>query len=569
MLASEPGWRTLAPILPGADPVAALARELAATGRRIGVNWTVEHVHQQLDVRGLTALADELLVADPRGPQRRLLVVIDQFEELLTQAPPGQRTRLAKLLLPALTGPVQVVATLRPEFLNQLLTNVELADLPTHTYTLRPLHREALRLVIEGPARLAGLDVDEHLVARLVGDTRQADAALTVATAAAGRRDEQVITGLLRLVTVDEQGHPTRWRVNRADLPTPVVTELDAFVARRLVTTDTDNGTVVIGVAHEKFLSVWAPLAETIAKNVTALRARRAIEHAATEWQDGGRPPARLWGGGQLAAVVADTGARICADSTAPPRREGPTRWLPHRHRELVTDRVDLSQNAHDFLHTSIRHDRSRRRRTVTVLSVLLILALVGAGVAVIQRRDAQDRQRIATAHELVARADATRDTDPRTALQLGVAAHRIHADGTTYASLVNTLTVTRYAGALTGHREAVRSVTFSPNGEILAGSDDNAIILWNLANSAQPHRLGQPLTGHTKGVYSVAFSPDGKTLATGSYDGTAILWNLTDLNDLRNHATERACAIAGRGLDRDEWARYVPNLPYQDTCPA
>ncbi|MGH3821430.1 MAG: toll/interleukin-1 receptor domain-containing protein [Pseudonocardiaceae bacterium] len=258
MLASEPGWLTLPPILPGTDPVAALARELAATARRIGLAWTVEHVHQQLSTRGLVALADELLVADPRGPQRRLLVVVDQFEELLTQTPPGQRARFVELLLPALAAPVQVVVTLRPEFLDQLLTNVELADLPSQTYTLRPLHREALRLVIEGPARLAGLDVDEHLVARLVGDTdtgeampllaftlaqladglshggklsatrydelggvqgaltRQADAALAAAVATGGRRREEVIAGLLGLVTVDEQGRPTRWRVNRA-----------------------------------------------------------------------------------------------------------------------------------------------------------------------------------------------------------------------------------------------------------------------------------------------------------------------------------------------------------------
>lgn len=121
---------------------------------------------------------------------------------------------------------------------------------------------------------------------------RQADAALADAIAAGSRSREQVIAGLLRLVTVDEQGRPTRWRVHRAELPDHVVTELNAFVARRLLTTD--NGTVVIGVAHEKFLSAWPPLAETIAKNVTALRARRAIEHAATEWYDGGRPPARL-----------------------------------------------------------------------------------------------------------------------------------------------------------------------------------------------------------------------------------------------------------------------------------
>ncbi len=527
--------------------------------------------HHQLDTRGLTALAGELLVADPDGPQRRLLVVVDQFEELLTQTPPGQRARFAELLRPALAGPVQVVATLRPEFLNQLLTNSELADLPTRTYPGRPLHREALHLVIEGPARLAGLDVDEHLVARLVGDTgtgealpllaftlaqladgvgrggqlsatrydqlggvqgaltRQADAALADAIAAGSRSREQVIAGLLRLVTVDEQGRPTRWRVHRDELPDHVVTELNAFVARRLLTTDTDNGTVVIGVAHEKFLSAWPPLTEAIAANVTALRARRAIEHTATEWQDGGRPPARLWGGGQLAAVVADTGARVRA-SGAPPRREGPTRWLPRRHRELVTDRVDLSPKAREFLHASIRRDRYRRRRASTVLSVLLVLALVGAGVAVIQQRAAQEQQRIATARQLVAQAEAARNTDPRTALMLGIAAQAIRPTSQTRASLVTTLTTTHYAGTLTDHTGAVSSVAFSPDGRTLAtASDDKAVILWNITDPTRPTRGGSPLIGHTRSVLSVAFSSDGHTLATASRDNTAILWDLTD----------------------------------------
>ncbi|MGH3688211.1 MAG: hypothetical protein ACRDSM_24835 [Pseudonocardiaceae bacterium] len=153
---------------------------------------------------------------------------------------------------------------------------------------------------------------------------RQADAALAAAVTAGGRRREEVIAGLLRLVTVDEHGRPTRWRVNRAELPTPVVTELDAFVTQRLVTTDADNGTVVIGVAHEKFLSAWPPLTEAIAANVTALRARRAVEHAATEWDDGGRPLSRLWGGGQLAVAEANTGAQIRVITAPPSRREGP-----------------------------------------------------------------------------------------------------------------------------------------------------------------------------------------------------------------------------------------------------
>ncbi|MGH8967573.1 MAG: ATP-binding protein, partial [Actinomycetes bacterium] len=255
VMADEPGWRTLPPTLPGADPVGALARELATAARRIGLDWTVEQVQRRLDGGGLTPLADELLLAGPDGPQRRLLVVVDQFEELLTQTPPTQRARFAELLRPAVTGPVRVVATLRPEFVDQVLADPELAELPTRVYPLRPLRREALRLVIEGPAQLVGIGVEAHLVARLVEDTdsgealpllaftlaqlaegvgrngqlsttryeqlggvqgaltRQADTALAEALTAGGRSSEEVVTGLLRLVTVDEQGHPTRWRV--------------------------------------------------------------------------------------------------------------------------------------------------------------------------------------------------------------------------------------------------------------------------------------------------------------------------------------------------------------------
>jgi hypothetical protein len=176
VMAQEPGWRTLPPILPGADPVAALARELAAAARRSGLSWTVAHVHHQLAEGGLVGLADELLLANPGGPGRHLLIVVDQFEELLTHTSSGERARFADLLRPALSGPVHVVATLRPEFVDQLLIDAELAVLPTDTYLLRPLRREALPAVIQGPARLAGIGVDDDLVARVVADTDSREA---------------------------------------------------------------------------------------------------------------------------------------------------------------------------------------------------------------------------------------------------------------------------------------------------------------------------------------------------------------------------------------------------------
>ncbi|MGB6161569.1 MAG: hypothetical protein WBF75_03125 [Pseudonocardiaceae bacterium] len=63
--------------------------------------------------------------------------------------------------------------------------------------------------------------------------THQAELALADASTASGQGRGEVIAGLLRLVTVDEHGHPTRWRVSRDELPELVTQELDAFVTRR------------------------------------------------------------------------------------------------------------------------------------------------------------------------------------------------------------------------------------------------------------------------------------------------------------------------------------------------
>ena len=580
VMADEPGWWALAPLVPGTDPVAALTRELAAGARQVDLDWTVAQVRERLEDGRLGELADELLLAAPgSGRRRRLLVVVDQFEELFTQTAPTARARFAELLRPALDNPIQVVVTLRPEFLAQLLASPELANLPTRVFTLRPLHRDALATVIKGPARLAGIRIEEQLVDRLVGDTdtgealpllaftleqladgvgrggqlstaryeelggvqgalvRQADAALADARAAAGRSPGEVIGGLLRLVTVDEQGNPTRWRVDRDELPEPVRIELDAFVARRLLTTDTDNGTVVVGVTHEAFLSAWPPLTAAIVAAASALRMRRAVEQAAIEWDRNGRPSSRLWERGQLAAAVNDTGARIrpASPSSGSPASVSSTqlqrwRWLLDRNPTLATDRVALSPRARAFLHASIRVDRRRRRRGTTILSLLLVLAVAAAGVAVNRQRAAQLRQRVATAHGLVARAEAARESDPRLALLLGIAAQRIHVDHETQSSLLNILLTTQYGGTLGGHNDAAHSVAFAAGGHTLATSGfDGTIVLWDLADPTQPHRLGQSRTGHAEAATSVAFAPDGHTLATGGRDGTVILWDVSD----------------------------------------
>ena len=571
VMAQKPGWWTLPPILPGADPMASLARELAAAARQLGVDWTVAQVRQRLDAAGLTEVTNELLLAAP-GERRRLLIVVDQFEELLTQTGPTQRARFAALLRPALSGPVRVVATLRPEFLTQLLVDTELSILPTRTCTLRPLHRGALRRVIEGPAQLAGLGVDNDLVARLVDDTDtgealpllaftlaqlaeglrrgdqlsarryeqlrgvrgalilQADAALADAMRASGRSHAQVIAGLLGLVTVDEQGNPTRWRVFRDELPNQVATEWDAFIARRLLITDTDNGKVVVGLAHEAFLSAWPPLAEAITAAESALRARRAVEQAATGWNDGGRPPDRLWERGQLAAAVADTGVRYCRapSQAASSATRGPLPWWARRNWVLASDRVELSETARAFLRASIRRDRLRRQRAITVLSVLLVLALAASVFAVTQQRAAERQRDVAVSRQAAGQALELRAGNPALAAQLSLAAYRLVPTTEARGSLLS-IAADPYVTRLTGHTTGLTRVAFSPDGRTLAtASVDTTVRLWEVSNPHQPHPLGT-LTGHTSDVWSVAFSPDGRTLATGSVDGISRLWDISD----------------------------------------
>ena len=92
-------------------------------------------------------------------------------------------------------------------------------------------------------------------------------------------------------------------------------------------------------------------------------------------------------------------------------------------------------------------------------------------------------------------------------------------------------------------HASGVTSVTFSPDGQILAGAvsleDSSTIEFWNVATG---ERL-KSFTGHTDRITSLVFSKDGRTFASSSYDKTIRFWNpatQTPLQMITGHNRER-----------------------------
>jgi WD40 repeat protein len=83
-----------------------------------------------------------------------------------------------------------------------------------------------------------------------------------------------------------------------------------------------------------------------------------------------------------------------------------------------------------------------------------------------------------------------------------------------------------------TGHRSAVTSVAFSPDGRTLAsGSVDTTVLLWDVATGRQ---RGGPMS-HWAKVTDVAFSTDGRLLATTTEDATgARLWDVGRQTQMR-----------------------------------
>lgn len=89
----------------------------------------------------------------------------------------------------------------------------------------------------------------------------------------------------------------------------------------------------------------------------------------------------------------------------------------------------------------------------------------------------------------------------------------------------------TRMAILLPADASRTYMLAFSLCGRYLAsgtwwkkGLEKMSIHLWDVATGEKVHTFW----GHPTDIHDLAFSPDGKILASGSYDGTILLWDIT-----------------------------------------
>ena len=342
------------------------------------------------DSQGLVRVIKRILPASAR-----LLLVIDQFEELFTLTRDDTtRDRFLEALVALASderSDVRVLVTLRADFFDRPLQYPEFGGLlTTGMFALTTPAPEQLVEAIRLPAEGVGVSWETGLVNQIVDDVAESPGtlpllqyALTEVFAARqsdeltydryveaggvlgvlGTQANEVFDGLdeqhqsiarqlfLRLVAVQPSGEQTRRRARLLDLnaiadPGEVETVLGAFGDARLLTFDRDPVTrgPTVEVAHEAMLTRWPRLADWINEAKEDLLLHQRLADTVSEWEQQDRGDAYLLTGGRLAQFqvwaqaselsLAGVEAEYLELSSA---REGKDRSRRRRIRNLVT----------------------------------------------------------------------------------------------------------------------------------------------------------------------------------------------------------------------------------------
>ncbi|MEV5796591.1 nSTAND1 domain-containing NTPase [Streptomyces collinus] len=557
--------------LPGSDrwlPVLTRPRkDLLAELERAGLPGASED--------GIAEAVTRRLAAEPDA--ERVVLIIDQFEELLTL--PSTRGDVDRRLAATdrITTAVKshakltVILVMRDDFYPHqaaLAPKLLEAAVPGLLNIPRTLDEQDLRDIITRPAEAAGACLEHGLPEQIIADVLAITPEL-----AASRRAPVTVLPLLELALSQlwqrrDEGYLTHDAYRRVggvtgSLTTWCDTALEQLtpgqrpVAQRILTSlvrpadpdhhipairkqvslrslrglaadpdgtsgDGDFDEVLATLVRHRIITTYAPEASDLSRTSTAepvaelihdalirdwdtLRDWVAQDHRFHEWFERTRHQCARW------ARSGDPGDLLRGTALA----EG-LDWLQQR--RLPDDVTAFITAGKDHQQAAIR----RSRRLNSVLATLLVLVLLVSGGVLWQWRTAVAQRQAALSRQLATQSTSLIATQPDAASLLAVAAYRASPTREAAESLANAAALP-LRQRLTGHNGPVQALALSPDGRTLAtGSTDRTARLWDTATG----RLRATLKGHHDLVNTVAFSPDGRTLATGSDDQTVRLWD-------------------------------------------